>query len=396
MLLLLALACAPDKDETTDRTGRPGDTDTGPDDTGPDDTGPDDTGDTDTPPGDGCRATPAAADRDRVVLVALPYDEDGGRSEVWAVLTLSTEGELTDDGTRIEMGRAYAGKVAFTPDGSLALAATEDGALAVYDVANGAVVEAAWDGGFYANTVVSDPSGEVAWVVDGNWANNGGGLWRVDLDCATGAPSNAERVLEAKLPEKLLWADGGALLVGREVPGAAAGDDLARLDWTDPPAFTDGVDAFGDDDAVVSDAAVVGEWVVLGDISEFSGIPTRVARVRLGDELVAEEPVDIEDPISLVAFPDGSARALVASGYGDAYVVLDVAEGSTSPVSASGVQLPGSMVAVTRGSLDGLVLGAEVGGIRLLQLDGEGAWDGGVFAFGSGIDHIPCVLGVAP
>lgn len=390
MLVLLLLACAPDKDEPTDRTGRPGDTDTG--DTG--DT--EDTGDTDTPVGDGCRATPAPADRDRAVLVALPYDADGNRSETWAVLTLSTEGELTDAGTRVEMGRASAGKVAFTPDGSLALAATEDGSLAVYDVDNGVVVEAAWDGGFYANTVVSDPSGEVAWVVDGNWANNGGGLWRVALDCATGAPSDAERVLEAKLPEELLWADGGAILVGRDIPGSAAGDDLARLDWADPPAFADGADAFGDDDAIVSDAAVVGDWVVVGDISEFSGVPTRVARVRLGDDLVVEEPVDIEDPISLVPFPDGSARVLVASGYGDAYVVLDVEEGSTTPVSAGRVQLPGAMVAVTRGRLDGLVLGAEVGGIRLLTMDGEGAWDGGVFAFGDGIDDIPGALGVAP
>ncbi len=387
MLLLLALACAPDdpRDPST-RTGRPGD------DTGPDDTDPDDTG----TPAEGCRATPAPADRDRAVLLALPYDEDANAADVWAVLTLSADGELSDDGTRVTMGRLATGEVAFTPDGSLALAPTEDGALAIYDVADQRVVEAAWDGGFYAGKVVSDPSGEAAWVIDGNWPNNGGGLYRVALDCETGAPSGAERVLEAKLPADLLWVDGGAILVGREVPGAAAGDDLARLDWPDTaaaPAVRDGADAFGDDDAIVSDAAIVGDWALVGDISEFSGVPTRVARVRLGDTLVAEGPVEVEDPMSIVPFPDGSARALVASGYGDALFVLDVEAGSTTRAMSS--QLPGAMVAVTRGPLDGLVLVSEVGGVRLVRL-GDDAEDLGVFSLGSGLDALPGAIGVAP
>lgn len=394
MLLLLALACTPDDKLDTAHTGLE---DTGLDDTG-DTADTDDTADTgpDTPPGDGCRATPAPADRERVVLVSLPYDADANRSEEWAVLSLSEAGELTDPGTRVTMGRASAGEVTFTPDGSLALSATENGELAVYDVTNGVVVDPAWDGGFYAGHVVADPSGEVAWIIDSNWANNGGGLWRVDLDCVTGMPSNATRVLEAKLPQDLVWADGDAILVGREVPGSAAGDDLARLTWGDPPTFRDGADAFGDDEAIVSDSAVVNDWIIVGDISEFSGIPTRIARVRLGETLVAEEPVDFEDPISLTAFPDGSARALVASGYGNAYYVLDVERGTTTAVSASGVQLPGSMVAVSRGSLAGLALVSEVGGVRLLQITGEGATDEGLFAFGTGIEDIPGAVGVAP
>jgi len=388
MLMLLALACAPDTSDPTNRTARPGD------DTGGDDTGGDDT----DVPAEGCRAAPAPADRDRVVLVALPYDAAANASDTWAVLTLTAEGALEDDGTRIEMGRLTIGEVAFTPDASLALAPTEDGRLAVYDAANGVVVEAAWDGGFYAGRVVADPSGEAAWIVDGNWQNNGGGLYRVELDCATGAPSNAVRVLEAKLPADMLWVDGGALLVGREVPGAAAGDDIARLDWPDTaqaPTLRDGADAFGDDDAVVSDAAVAGGWALIGDVSEFSGVPTRIARVRLDDPLDVAAPVDIEDPMSIVPFPDGSARALVASGYGDALFVLDVEAGTTAQVDASRVQLPGAMVAVTRGPLDGLVLVSEVGGVRIVEL-GDGASDGGVFAFGSGLDALPGAIGVAP
>ncbi|MDP2316587.1 MAG: hypothetical protein Q8P41_27080 [Pseudomonadota bacterium] len=390
MLLLLALACTPDTGrDPTDRTADPG-----PDDTGDTDTGDTDTGD--TVPVDGCRATPAAADRDRAVLVSLPYTAAADRSDVWAVLTLSAGGTLSDPGTRVTMGRASSGEVAFTPDGSLAFAVTEDGTLGVYDVTQGVVVHEAYDGGFYANRVVVDPSGEVAWIVDGNWANNGGGLYRVDIDCETGALSGATRVLEAKLPSELLWFDDGALLVGREVAGADPDDDVARLSWGDTPAFVGGADAFGDNDAVVSDAAIVGDWLLISDISEFSGVPTRVARVRLGDGLAVESSVEIEDPMSLVPFPDGSARVLVASGYGDAYFVLDADAGTTTSVSASRVQLPNALVPVTRGPLDGHVLGSEVGGLRQLQLGAGGVTDLGVYSLGDGLDALPGAIGVAP
>ena len=105
---------------------------------------------------------------------------------MWAVLTLSTAGDLVDDGVRLRMGRSYLGEVVFTPDASLALTPTEDGHVAVYDAVGGNVVHEEYDGGFYAVRVVMDPSGEVAWIIDGNWAKNGGGLWRVDIDCLRG------------------------------------------------------------------------------------------------------------------------------------------------------------------------------------------------------------------
>lgn len=408
LLALLALACSDDPRRAAPRTD---DTDTGAADTGApdDDSGRDTDSDSDTdsdtntdtdPPSAGCRAATGDADVDRTVLVALPYDADGDSADRWAVLTLTADGDLVDDGTRITMGRATAGEVMFTPDGSLALAATERGALAVYDAANGRVVESAWDGGFYAERIVMDPTGEVAYVVDGNWPNNGGGLYRVALDCATGEPSDAERVIEAKNPADLVWDGEDAWFVGREIPGTAAGDDAALLSWPDAPAgrpsATDGVDAFGDDEAYVSSATIAGEWLLIADNNEFSGYPTRVARVELRTPPAIASVVEIEDPVALVPFPDGSARALVASGYGDSLYVLDAAAGRVSRVSARGVQLPGAMSSVRRGPLAGRVIVSEVEGVRSVQLGSGGATDLGVTALGSGLDSLPGAVGVAP
>jgi hypothetical protein len=389
-LLSLLLACAGEP--------RRAGTDSAPTDTlAPDDSADTGTDDTGGMPADGCRAARGDGDGPRTVLVSLPYDENGDRADAWAVLTLGTDGALTDDGVRVTMGRATAGEAVFTPDGSLALAPTERGALAVYDAAAGAVVDTAWDGGFYAERVVMDPSGEAAYVVDGNWPDNGGGLWRVAIDCATGELSGAERLIEAKNPADLVLDGAVAYFAGREVPGAGAGADLARIDGLaeGAPAVRDGADAFGDEEAFVSAAAMAGSTVLIADNNEFSGYPTRVARVRVGDTLSPEAPVEVEDPVALVPFPDGSARALLASGYGDALYILDADAGSVARVSARSVQLPSSMATVKRGPLAGLVLVSEVGGVRRVQL-GDDAVDLGVLGFGSGLDGLPGAIGVAP
>jgi hypothetical protein len=376
--MLLLLACAgPSPD-----TGNPADTaDTA------------DSGDTDTPAVEGCRATPGAADRARTALVSLPYDASGGQADTWMVLDLSTDGTLTER-EQITMGRATGGEVVYTPDGSLALAVTADGGVAVYDTRAGAVVHESATSGYYAGRIVVDPTGEIAWIIDGNWANNGGGVYRVPIDCTTGELGAGERVLESKLPADLLWLDTGAIVVGREIGGAAATDDLARLTW-DPPAWVDGVDVFGDNDAVVTDAAIVGDWILVADNSEFSGVPTRVGRVHLGDTLTVSDAVDVEDPMSIVPFDDGTARALVASGYGDAYFVLDADAGEAARVSASGVQLPSAMSALRRGGLAGRVWASEVGGVRQLQL-GDTVEDLGVYSLGGGMTGLPGAVGVEP
>ena len=78
-------------------------------------------------------------------------------------------------------------------------AAIEDGSVAVF-TGDGEVIEPSFDGGFYAGRVVPDPTGEGFWVLDGNWQNNGGGVYWLPIDCETGEPSAATRVVPATSP----------------------------------------------------------------------------------------------------------------------------------------------------------------------------------------------------
>ncbi len=379
-MFIVLLACTPDPDPGKQLDASPGDSGK-----------PGDTADTgEAPTYEGCRATPGAADRDRVVVVSLPYGSGGAQAKTYALLTLSASGELSDRGTRFEMGRAYSGEVVFTPDGSLGLVPQDDGSVGVF-LADGTVVDPGF-GEFYASKVVVDPSGEFAWVVDGNWANNGGGIYRVDIDCTTGELTGETRVIEAKLPADIVVRDGMAVVAGLEVPGSAAGDDAALLSWGDSIEFVAGVDAFGDDEAIVTDAHWNGDYLFIADYSEFSGVPTRVAVVDTRDQLDAYAVVDVEDPVALVPAGD---LVLVISGYGDAVFAIS-ADGGTSAARVASSELPGGGVVVSRGALDGLVLVAEVSGLRTLRVEGSTVTDEGVFSLGGGYTGITGAVGVQP
>lgn len=398
LLLLALLSCSKDRDPKT----RAGDPNAETADTAH-------TTDSAEPVVDGCHAAPAAADRDRLVFASLPYDADAGQSDAWAVLSLSAEGALTDTGARLGIGRATAGEVVFTPDAAYGYAVLDDGTIGTIALADGeASVGETWDGGVYAVRAAMDPTGETLYVLDGNWPEHGGGLYRVPLDCETGAPGAAELVAAAKLPADLLLLERGdrVVLVGREVEGAETGEDLSLLSWP-AGARVAGADAFGDDDALVSDAALTADdgLVLVADTSEFSGVPTRIAALRRdGDALEAAQVLEIEDPVALVASP-WQDQVLVLSGYGDALLQVLVDADADEPLLDAGELdyvggapgLPGAAALVTRGDLAGLVLVSEVEGIRRVRLGpGASAEDLGTTSLGSGYDAIPGAVGVEP
>lgn len=388
--MILLLACTDDVVEAK--------ADTSPD--PPDSDGSDDTGLTTV---EGCRAAPAAAERERTLVFSLPYDERGRQSDLWGALALSTEGELAevDEVQLFELGRATVGEARFTPDASIGVAPLEDGSIGVFALGEAGVevIAASFDAGLYAGRVLPDPSGEGFWGIDGNWPENGGGVWWIPIDCDSGMPSAATRLVEAKLPADLLLAGERAMVVGRELPGSAAGADLAWLSWPDA-GFVADADAFGDDEAIVSDATLTagGGWALLADHSEFSGVPTRVARVAIdGDTLRAEGVVEVADPVALVAAPEAEA-VLVVSGYENDMWVLDAESGALSSIAWSGAspQLPYAAVGLERGSLAGTVFVAEVEGIRQVHWEGATVVDDGLHGFGGGLEWIPGAVGVSP
>ncbi len=389
--LLLAVACAA-PDDTSD-TAAPGHTD--------------DTDDTDEPVADGCRATPGDADRPRALVVSFPYTSDGGAATAWEVLSLGTDGSISRAGLRYSMGRAYGGVVALSPDGSLGVAVQDDGSLGVFtldDALRPTVVEEAWsaDGAFYAGEVVFDPSGERAWVLDGNWQNNGGGVYEVAFDCASGAPTLVGQRLRTKLLAGLFPRGPGAVLVAAGVEGEEGGDVWWVDGWPDAPTAGARARLFDYEGALYGSAAMVGDTVLVGDNSSFADEANRVAAAAVTDEgtFTVGDSASVLDPYALGASPDGDA-ALVSSGFGDALYVLRVARGGivdATPVAVTdAVALPGAMVVVTRGSLRGLALVNENLGVRAVRFDAErGATDAGLTPFGESVADIPGAIGLQP
>ena len=397
---LLCLACNPPVGDDDDDV------------TGDDDTN----GDDDTwPEVEGCRADPKPGDRDRWVVTSLPYDSGAGQADTWTALPLTSGGDLLDAGAPFSMGRATGGELVFTPDAEVGLVAQDDGSLGVVLFPGGdgepEVVHARFSGEFYASGVVMDPSGERAWVVDGNWVENGGGIYEVSIDCEDGTLTDEGLVEPSKLAADLLLPRGRldrAILVADDATGSEPGDDAFLLDWPSPDGAMTGADAFGDDEAMVSDAALTSDerYALIGDFSVFSGLPNRVAVVALDGDALAPVQVldDLEDPVALVPSPFDDA-AMVVSGYANALFVLDYAADDDPPFLDAGEpgydgaspQLPSAAALLARGPLAGTVVVAENQGLRLARFEGDGTvTDLGLLELGDGYEFITGAVGVQP
>lgn len=362
-----------------------------------------------------CPRAPAAADRVRYVVVSHPYDADGMPEAGYEVLALSADGaELAPTGHAFELGRATSGVMAFTPDGEVGIVAQEDGTLGVVRLGAGgepSVVHAAFEGSFYAAEVVMTAAGDAAYVLDTQWRDNGGGVYRVAIGC-DGALVDKGRVAEAKLPAAWLpvaGADGAVVVVADDVLDSAMDRDAHLMMWGAQPAVVGSVDVFPDDEAIVGAAAITadGGYVLVGDNSAFSGVPNRVGVAAVGAEgLTAVQVLSpIEDPYAIVASPFDDA-AIVVSGFGDAVFALDYDPGApAAPFAVRGElayegaapQLPGRAVMIERGALTGLVVIAENTGVRRVAFrDGGQIEDLGVTAIAGGLDAIVGAIGLQP
>ncbi len=364
-----------------------------------------------------CPRTPADADRPRKVVVSHPYTSDGDPATRYRVLDLAENGVLTTTATSFEMGRSFSGEIVFTPDGEIGLVAQDDGSLGVFRFDAGGlpqVVHAAFTGGFYADQIVMLPDGATALVLDNQWRENGGGVHRVAIGC-DGTLTDLGLWFPAKLPAGLHVLPGGerVVLAAVDVGDSAAGMDVHLLDWfallVGWPAVRAGVDAFPDDEHIVGSTAITpdGAFALIGDNQGISETPpNRVAVVAIdGDTLTAVDTLSpVLDPFDIVVSPHGDA-ALVVSGYGDALIVLDHDPEAAAPFTVRGEpayqgaapELPGSAVMIERGALAGLVLIAEVSGVRRVRFTaGATVTDLGRVGTGAGTENVVGAVGVQP
>lgn len=406
VLLLLSVVTACDEDASN-----PGGSDTQQVDTGSVDITPD-TPDTSST---ACGQVPTA-DRDRFVVVAHPYLDappPDNRANAYGVYRLTASGELSDTGSRFDMGRTPWGTLHFTPDGRTGLVAQEDGTLGVFQLdAQGqpTVVHTGYADGFYAQDLVVLPDGDAIYVLDGNFRNNGGGIFRVDLAC-DGTLSNPTKLVESKLAQGLvLLSNGRAAIAARDVieEPAQAYVHLVTLEPT--PTYHAGADVFGDDEASLSAFALTQDeqFLFAGDSSGFSSVPNRMGIARIdGDTLTPLQVLSpLSDPISVVTSPfDNTAIILAIQGdaifrvtYDEANTTAPFAIAGELDYTGGGPALPGSAAMIRRGPLEGRVLIAENVAIRQVQFNPDGTVTdlGPLAAQGSGSLAITGAIGVQP
>ncbi len=361
---------------------------------------------------DGCVRAPAPADRVRFAVVSHPYDDEGSAASQWEVLSVGADGAVAATGTTFAMGRATGGSVAFTPDGAVGVAAQEDGSLGIFTLSAGGeveVLEAGWRGSMYAGAVVAAPDGGGVYVLDSQWRENGGGVYRVDVDC-DGVVTDGGLVAAARLPYALVFAGGGAraLAAASDILDSSAGADVHLVDM-EVGEILAGADPFPDNEQIVASAAMTadGAYLLVGDNNQFystEGLENRVAVVRVdGSSLSAVQTVPVEDPIAIAASPfdDG---AVVVSGFGDAIFSLTREDGDSKPFTLAGEidyegaapQLPGPIASIDRGALRGHLLVAELLGVRHLAFTRGSVSDLGLVALGEGTAAITGALGLQP
>ena len=369
--------------------------------------GDDDTGDDDDDGTTECPRPLAAADRVRYGAIGLPYTADADPSNAWEIVAISTTGGVTFGVDTFTMSRQPLGEVVFTPDGEVGLVAQDDGTIGVFTVGaagEATVVHAGFEGSFYAHRVVMDPEGEMAWVLDVNFPENGGGLYAVSIGC-DGSLRDLGLIAETKLFYDLeLRSPGLAVAYAKTFLDAPFAYDLHKITLA-PIDATGGVDAFtADDDAIVADLALTmdKQFALVADNNAF-GTGNRIAVV----DVVPATPtfvqmLTVEDPVSIAVSPFDDV-VIVSSGFADAAVVVEYDAGTSPPFGApvemtyvgNAPELPGNLVTIYRGSLEGRAFLAELSGIRRLEFEGGGqVTDLGLVKRGDGVENIVGALGI--
>ena len=353
------------------------------------------------------RTPPGPADHTRRVVVSHPYDAASAQANDWEMLDLSTAGTFSRPNHHFTMGRADVGEVVFTPDGKIGIAVQDDGTLGVFSLDDSgvpAVIAPKFKGGFYADRVVMAARGDHAYVLDDEFREIGGGIYRIDIGC-DGSIIDRGLVLAGKLPSALAFAANGDAIVAAVELGASTTSGVHVATWGATPAVVASAAAFPDDMAIVGGATLTrdGAFFLIGDTSQFASVPNRVAVVPVTGEALGTSYViaNVMDPLALIASPF-TDDVLVASGFGDALYTLhrdpDGMWRDKGEITYQGAkpQLPGGAVRIEAGALAGTVLVGENLGVRRVELGANGVTDHGLYSLGTGTANIVGAVGVTP
>lgn len=360
-----------------------------------------------------CVRKAVTGDRVRAVIVSHPSDQNGEKATDYEIIHLGLDGKLARDGAHFTMGRNFNAPIFFSPDGEIGIAVQDDdGSLGIFRMtpSGTADVVAAKFGkeSFYADAAVFSADGSRLFIADSNRKTTGG-IHEVEIAC-DGTPTYRGRIFESpgSTALRLLPTSSKLLVSAASAPGAAADHDIFLLDVASRPVKLESSTAlFGDGNAIAKglDVTPDGKVGLVSDANEFLGT-NRVGVVSLATGLTKVAVLDIEGPSGVVVSPYGNTALVTAAGGGsiDAFYVLSLAPsgmatsgGKFASLMGAKPQLPTSPVVVGDGTLKGLILVAEVEGVRRLRFEPNGGvTDLGVFTLQGGLEASVGSVGVQP
>jgi hypothetical protein len=324
------------------------------------------------------------ATRIRKVVVSHPYSNGDSPKKTYEVLDLHTDGHLVKTGNTFVMGAAGYTPITFTPDGEIGIVIQSDYTLGVFRF-DGAgqpqVVDAAMRAGCIPETLVMSPNGDKFYALDPDTATNGGGVYELDIDCSgnitrkglvvPGGGANALTFLPRSRTQ--------AVLTGIKAFDAADGNDTFLLDMRGPSLIAQG-STFGTTPGIASSMAVTtdGKYGLITDDSLKAG--NRVGVITLSS-MKPRQVLTTKAPFQIVPSIDNNAALVVNGDSADELSVLSYnPNDDVTPFALAGdiaytlprPQLPGAAVQITRGSLKGRVLVAELKAVRQVQFNADG------------------------
>ena len=329
----------------------------------------------------GCRSGQPPTEQPELLLFSTPYTEDAGQSPLWRSAII--ENTLTLMTETLDLGRAISGSPQFSTDASWGVVVREDGLISTIAVDSNAAVtpiEVGRDLGIYVAAAAIHRGGEELWLLDPNWPENGGGLYRSQIDCDDGRLSAPELLFSTKNAAAMIDTVDGLWIAAREADGAPGQAHLLGISGLRTAQI------FGDDEAILSDIARTNSGrIVVADVNEFSGLPTRIGWLNSDG---STGTLNVGDPLRLLASPLDDSM-LILSGYDNAVYVFDGAELSEPSYQGAAPQLPTAAV----GFSDGRVYIAENQGIRGMRFTESGVVDDGLLLEMDGLSGITGALG---
>lgn len=380
----------------------PADPDAGPEDPDPDPEGP-------------CGEA-IDANGPRVVLVGHPHGVQAGQEgHDIRSLTLTPEGQLLDDGIRLDVGGRPA-QITFVPSGRYALVLTKDSprvstltSIEVNAADDLVVIDSVALPVGAESDLQLHPDGTLAHVIytDGSEQRTGG-IYTASVAC-DGTLDVHDGFYEIPLAEALAFVPGSAdkavVLGGQKLFEPIVHEDIRTLEWRgDTWVETGAFDVWRD----FVDAAGIalsgdGRTLLVPNGSPFSEEGHQIAVVSLDQGRVTGDRRirNMEDARRAVFAPDGVTGLVTRFEPGRITVLLDQGNGHEVVDEVTGLGLAEDMAIVARGSQSGLVLvpgvhPADGSLINVLDVQAPGmVVKAGRLKLGDGLDQIPGAIGVA-